>query len=74
MKNITVQYGTSTRQVEVSQNATVGEIMADATTRIILGYGDSVQALIGGVTQPNDACPPSGTTILVENRANQKAN
>jgi hypothetical protein len=72
-KNIIVKYGSSVRNVAVAATATVGEIIADSTTRVVLGYGDNVQAIIGGAVQPTDAIAPDGSLITLENKANQKA-
>ncbi len=73
MKNITVKYGSDVRTVTVPYSTTVGQIIADPTTRVVLGYGDNVKALVGGVEQPGDSVPSDGSTIVLETRANSKA-
>lgn len=73
MKKITVRYGSDSRPVTVSSGATVGAIIADNSTRLILGYGDNVKALINGVEMSGDTVPSDGDEITIETRANQKA-
>ena len=73
MKKITVRYGSEQRDVHVSSGATVGAIIADNSTKIILGYGDNVKALINGVEMSGDTVPSDGDEITIETRANQKA-
>jgi len=73
MKNITLQYGSSTHNMTVNDNTNIGQALADGTARVILGYGDNVHGLIGGVAQTNDTVIPSGSTVVIENRANSKA-
>lgn len=73
MKKITVSYGSDSRDVTVSSGATIGAILADNSTKIILGYGDNVKALVRGVEQSLDSVPSNGTEITLETRANQKA-
>jgi hypothetical protein len=73
MKKVTVQFGTSVHVATVAATATVGQVLADSTTKIILGYSDSVHGLINGVAQPNEATVPDGALLVVETRANSKA-
>ena len=73
MKNIIVQYGSSVRNVSCNAGATFAEVIADSNTRVILGYGDNVQAVVGGCVQPSDAVVPDGAVVKLENKANQKA-
>jgi hypothetical protein len=73
MKNITIRYGSDIREVTVESSTTVAQLLADSTNRVVLGYGDNVQALIGGIAQPGDVVVPSGSTVVIENKANSKA-
>lgn len=73
MKNITLQYGSSNHDMSVSDTTTIGQALADTTARVILGYGDNVHGLIGGVAQTNDTRVPDGSTVVIENKANSKA-
>lgn len=73
MKNITLRYGSTPHQMTVSDSCTIGQALADGTARVILGYGDNVHGLIGGVAQTNDTRIPDGSTVLIENKANSKA-
>lgn len=72
-KSITLRYGTSERTVTVPSNATVGTLLGDPTTKVMLGFGDNIHALISGVTQPLEAIPGDSSTLTIENRANAKA-
>lgn len=73
MKNVTIRYGISTRTWVGDENATVGMILADQNNRVVCGYGDNVQGLIAGVPQDSSCVCPNGTTLDVENKANEKA-
>ena len=73
MKTIEVSYGISRRNHTCESAETVGQVIADPNNRIVLGYGDNVQALIGGVVVSGDVVVPDGATVNLENRANQKA-
>lgn len=73
MKNVTMQYGSQFHNVSLTDNATVGSALADGTARIVLGYSDNVHGLIGGVPQSNDTVLPGNVTLVVENKANEKA-
>ena len=74
MKTITVKYGSEVRNVIVNENTTIAQIIADPTTRVVLGYGDNVRALVNSVEMPGDAIPGNGTIVSLETRANSKAN
>jgi hypothetical protein len=73
MKNITLKYGSSIHTMTVSQNTNIGQALMDGTAKVILGYGDNVHGLIGGVAQTNDTIIPDGATVEIENKANSKA-
>lgn len=73
MQKITLNYGTETYVASVATSKTIGELLADPTHRAILGYGDNVKALVGGVEQPGSASVVGIDTIEIETRANSKA-
>lgn len=73
MKSITVCYGSDSRPVAVDDNATVGAIVKDTTTKIVLGYGDNIKALVGGMEQSMDSVPADGARLVLETKANSKA-
>jgi hypothetical protein len=73
MINITLKYGSQRRELTVEEGTTIGSVLSDSTNKIVLVYGDNINALIGGVTQPVEAVIPDGAEITIENRANQKA-
>lgn len=72
-KNITVKYGVATRNTTVADGATIGDVLKDTTSKVMLGYGDNVQAVIYGNIQDSSTVVPDGVTIDVEAKANQKA-
>ena len=74
MKKITLQYGVDTHEVTVAESATVGSVLRNPSNKVILGYGDNVKALVSGVEQPEDAQLSDGMTLVIETRANSKAN
>ena len=73
MKKIIMKYGVDTHEVTVTENATVGSVLRNASNKVILGYGDNVKALVHGVEQPEDAQLSDGLTLVIETRANSKA-
>ncbi len=73
MKKVIVRYGVDSTEVTVASTATIGSIISNPSTKIILGYGDNVKALVGGVEQENSAQVADGMEIVLETRANSKA-
>lgn len=74
MKSITIRFGSDSHPVSVGGSATIGQILSDTSTKVILGYGDNVKALVSGVEQSLDTVVSDGTTITLETKANSKAN
>lgn len=72
-KSITLRYGIDSASRAVPYNATVGDVVKNATNKAALGYGDNIRALINGVPVPMEALAPNGCTITVETAANSKA-
>lgn len=70
----TVQYGVESYEKDVVNAPTIGQVRADASLKAVLGFGDNVRALIHGVEQPDNAIVPQGATVVLETRANCKAN
>ncbi len=58
----------------VPEGTTIGQLIQDRELRITLGYGDNVRALVAGVEQSQQAIVPDGGTVVIETRANSKAN
>ena len=73
MKKVIVRYGMDSTEVTVASTATIGSIINNPSTKIILGYGDNVKALVGGVEQENSSQVSDGMEIVLETRANSKA-
>ena len=70
----TVCYGIERQQKESISAPTIGAIKTDTVLKAILGFGDNVRALIHGVEQPDHIAVPEGSEVVLETRANQKAN
>lgn len=73
MKKITIQYGTDILHKNVDANMTVGQLKANSEIRTGLGFGDNVNVLIAGVTQPDNAVIPGDTIVKIETAANKKS-
>ena len=70
---ITIQYGTGNlRQKEFPGGITIKSVLADPDFKE-LGYGDNVQAIIGGVTQPDDIVLLGDTVINIHNKFCEKS-
>lgn len=69
-----VQYGLDNHSKTTAIAPTIGQVVADPNLRAVLGYGDNVRALVNGVEQSHDTLVPDGCTLVLETRANQKAN
>lgn len=70
---ITVNYGADSHRVYVDSENTIHQIIANPTTKAILGYGDNVKALVYGVEQSGDTKIGSVTELTLETKANSKA-
>jgi hypothetical protein len=73
MKKITIRYGIESITKEVSCSMTVGQVKTNPTFSAALGYGNNVDALINGVSVPNEAIVPDGATVVIETACNSKA-
>jgi hypothetical protein len=74
MIEVTLKYGL-TRQltVEVSENASLRSIIANANYRASLGYPENVSAVIDGNTANLDDTLCDGDVVLLEKQAAAKA-
>lgn len=70
---INVRFGSDDVLRNYPDNTTIGSVIGDRDLRITLGYGDNVRALVAGVEQSPTALAPDGGTIVIETRANSKA-
>lgn len=71
---LTVSYGGDTHRVSVDTTTTIAEIVRNSNTKAVLGYGDNVKALISGVEQPLGNQIGSASELVLETKANEKAN
>jgi hypothetical protein len=71
--NIRVRYGVDEETMESDTPITVSAIRHDNNLRARLGYGDNVNALINGVTMPDEAIVPNGGLVVIETACNSKA-
>lgn len=74
MVNVNVQFGGEKIPRSYEEGTKVGQILTDYELKSVMGWGDNVRALIQGVEQPVTALLPDGVTVVVETRANSKAN
>lgn len=72
--NVTIRYGTDTMNKHYDSPPTVGQVLSSASVKAELGFGDNVRALVNGVAQDEATLVGDGSTIVVETRANSKAN
>ncbi len=70
---IRVKYGITTEEIRVDDGTTVSQVLANRNLKISLGFRDNVRALQNGVELGGDTVVESGSTIVVEDRANEKA-
>jgi hypothetical protein len=74
MISITIKYGVGDEITKAFEDGiTVGQVMANQSVKIALGYGDNVRGLIDGVEQPSSMELSDGDVLNIETRANQKA-
>ena len=71
---VTIQYGGQVEARQYPNGATIGQIAADRDLKAVLGFGDNVRFLIGGIEQPNHVTLTDGSRVFIETRANSKAN
>jgi hypothetical protein len=74
MITVTVRFGSDNASRSFGDGTTIGQVINDPGIRAELGYGDSIRPLVNSVDQPMNAPAPNGGTIVVETRANSKAN
>jgi hypothetical protein len=70
----TVRYGLDTHIKTVSVAPTISQVVDDPNLRAILGYGDNVMVKVNGIEQQPATVVPDGATLVLETRANTKAN
>ena len=74
MINIRIRFGSDEVSRQYAAGTTVATVLADHELRVVLGYGDNVRALVSGVEQNGAAIVPDGAKLVIETRANSKAN
>lgn len=72
MKNITVRCGSQSHTKSFEDDATIGQVVKNATMKAVLQHGDNVRAVICGVEQDANTIAPAGCEISVETRCNEK--
>jgi hypothetical protein len=73
MFTIQVRYGMQTEPKSSDSPITIGQIRRDSSLRAILGYGDNVTLLVGGIAMPDDAIVPNNAEVVAETTCNTKA-
>ena len=71
---VTVKFGSDVYTRSYAEGTTIGQVLNDVDLKAVTGWGDNVRGTVSGVEQPPNAIAPSGGTIVVETRANTKAN
>ena len=69
-----VIYGIESQEKECINNPTVGQVIQDPVLKAVFGWGDNLRAMIHGVEQPATAIVPEGADVVIETKANSKAN
>ena len=72
--NVTVKFGSDTYNRTYAEGSTIANVLADHDLKAVTGWGDNVRALIGSVEQSRTALLPDGALVVVETKANDKAN
>lgn len=74
MYSIRIRYGA---QEEITRTydsqPRLRDITGDNQVRAALGFGDNVRGLVSGVEMGPDSYIPNGSLVVIETRANQKA-
>ena len=70
---LTIRYGADEVTKNFDSPQTVGDIKDDDNIRAALGFGDNVNALVGGVAQNDATTLPEGAVVTIETAANTKA-
>jgi hypothetical protein len=70
---VTVKYGLETYEITFAEQQNIGQLKTNTTLRAVLGFGDNVRALVGGVEIGNTSLVPDGATVVMETAANTKA-
>lgn len=73
MKTITIKYGVESITKQVDDDFSVSDLREAEEIRAVLGYGDNINVLNGGVTLDEDSQLVNGSTYVVETACNQKA-
>lgn len=71
---ITIKYGGDQHRTAVEPTATIGSIISNPSLKAVLGYGDNVKALVHGVDQSMSTSIGNATELVLETKANEKAN
>ncbi len=74
MIQVTVVFGSDRYTRSYATGTTVGQVLNDVDLKAVAGWGDNTRALVNGIEQPINALAPDGGTVVVETRANTKAN
>ena len=74
MIQVTVKFGGDVYTRTYPEGTTIGQVLQDHDLKAVTGWGDNVRAIVQGVEQSTNVLAPDGGTVLVETRANTKAN
>ena len=71
--NINISYGADSITKSLPVGTTVGQVIRNSSIKAVLGYGDSIRALVEGVEMDNNTQLGDGCDLRIETRANSKA-
>lgn len=73
MVSVNVRFNSETYTRTYADNSTINDVLGDRDLKMAAGWGDNVRALVSGVEMPSTSVLSDGSTVVVETRANSKA-
>jgi hypothetical protein len=70
---VLIRFGLSSIERHYDGTVTARQIKNDPNVRAGLGCGDNMRVVMNGVTLPDEAIIPAGSTVTLETAANSKA-
>lgn len=73
MYNIQIRYGSEVLNKVFGTQPRLRDITSDNNIKAVLGFGDNVRGLVSGVEIGADTYISNGALVVLETKANQKA-
>ncbi len=70
---IKIQFGVDSLNRDYTTSPTTGQVITDPTVKAVLGYGDSVRALVNGVEVSTSHVLSNNDQLRLETKCNEKA-